>query len=133
MLGRKGRRFFDGTPEGFPGGGSDGSSRPPSSLLATCPGCGDVVVDVVGTRVLRGPDAASCRYAFLCPSCVRPVQIAAPAHLAAVLLCLGATEERQVAELLERREGPPLTVDDVLDLALALGGADDVAGLAERR
>jgi hypothetical protein len=126
MLGRKGRRVFDGTPEGF---GRSGSPAP-SSLLATCPGCGDVVVDVVGTRVRRAPDAGTCWYGFVCPSCARPVEIAAPGHLAAVLLCLGATEESPLAELLEPHDGPPLTVDDVLDLALALGTVDDVAGLA---
>jgi hypothetical protein len=132
MLGRKGRRLFDGTPEGFSGGGSPA----PSSLLATCPGCGDVVVDVAGTRVRRSPDGSSdtagCWYAFACPACRHQVEIAAPAHLAAVLICLGATEEPHVPELLEPRDGPPLTFDDLLDLALALDSADDVAGLVER-
>jgi hypothetical protein len=127
MVGRKGRRLFDGTSEGFSG------SQAPSSLLATCPGCGDVVVDIVSTRVRRGPDPATCRYGFVCPSCARRVEISAPGHLAAVLLCLGAREEPQVPELLESHDGPPLTLDDVIDLALALGAADDVVGLVDGR
>jgi hypothetical protein len=130
MLGREGRRLFDGTPEGYGRGGPA-----PSSLLATCPECGDVVVDVVGTRVRRGPDPAVCRYAFECPSCRQPVEIAAPAHLAPVLLCLGATESPEIAELREQhdlRDGRPITLDDVLDLVLALDDEDDVVGLAER-
>jgi hypothetical protein len=119
MLGRRGRRLFDGTPEGFGRGG-----HAPSSLLATCPRCGDVVVDVVGTRVRRGPDPATCRYAFVCPSCRRPVEIAAPGHLAAVLLCLGATEAPEIDELREAHDGPPISLDDVLDLMLALERRD---------
>ena len=127
MLGRKGRRLFDGTPEGF------GRGAPaPSSLLATCPGCGDVVVDVVGTRVRRGSDPAACWYAFVCPSCTRRVQVTAPGHLVAVLVCLGAVEEPEVPELLEPRQGPPLTLDDLIDLALTLDSPDAVAGLTER-
>jgi hypothetical protein len=126
MLGRKGRRVFDGTPEGFGRGGPA-----PSSLLATCPGCGDVVVDVVGTRVRRGPDPATCWYAFVCPSCRRPVEIAAPGHLAAVLLCLGAKESPPLEEAPEERTGPPITLDDVIDLVLALEAADDVVGLLD--
>jgi hypothetical protein len=127
MLGREGRRLFDGTPEGYARG-----APAPSSLLATCPGCGDVVVDVVGTRVRRGPDPAVCRYGFVCPSCRQPVEIAAPAHLATVLLCLGATESPEIAELREVREGRAITLDDVLDLVLALDDEDDVVGLVER-
>jgi len=124
MLGRKGRRLFDGTPEGF----GRHRSPAPSSLLATCPDCGDVVVDVVGTRVRCGPDASTCWYAFVCPSCRRPVETSAPGHLATVLLCLGATEAPEISELRERPEGPPITLDDVLDLVLALD-TDDVVGL----
>ena len=130
MLGREGRRLFDGTPEGFPRTEADGNGAP-SSLLATCPGCGDVVVDVVETRVRRGPDADTCWYSFVCPSCARRVQVTAPGHLAAVLVCLGAHEEPEVPELLEPRPGGPLTLDDLIDLALALDGPDAVAGLTE--
>jgi hypothetical protein len=131
MLGREGRRLFDGTPEGFPRTGPDGNGAP-SSLLATCPGCGDVVVDVVETRVRRGPEAESCWYAFICPSCARRIQVTAPGHLVAVLVCLGAVEEPEVPELLELRDGPPLTLDDLIDLALTLDSPDAVAGLTER-
>ena len=137
MSGREGRRLFDGAavrgPErGRTAEGAGGGGPAPSSLLATCPGCGDVVVDVVGTRVRRGPDPAVCRYAFDCPSCRRPVEIAAPAHLAAVLLCLGATESPEIPELREQHAGRAITADDVLDLVLALDGEDDVVGLVER-
>ena len=140
MLGRDGRRLFDGTPVwgsegGRPAAGSGRGGPAPSSLLATCPGCGDVVVDVLGTRVRRGPDPAVCRYAFVCPSCRQPVEIAAPAHLAAVLLCLGATESPEIAELREGHERSgdrAITLDDVLDLVLALDEDDDVVGMIER-
>jgi hypothetical protein len=131
MLGREGRRLFDGTPEGFPRTGHDGNGAP-SSLLATCPGCGDVVVDVVETRVRRGPDPESCWYSFVCPSCARRVRVTAPGHLAAVLVCLGAVEEPEVPELLEPRQGPPLTLDDLIDLALALDAPDAASTLADR-
>jgi len=130
MLGRGGRRLFDGTPEGFPRTGHDGNGAP-SSLLATCPGCGDVVVDVVETRVRRGPDE-SCWYSFVCPSCARRVQVTAPGHLVAVLVCLGAVEEPEVPELLEQPGGLPLTLDDLIDLALTLDSPDAVSNLTKR-
>lgn len=136
MPGRERRRLFGRTTGGFgrggPAGGGPAGGPAPTSLLATCPRCGDVVVDVVGIRVRRGPDPDACRYLFGCPSCRQQVEIVAPGHLATVLLCLGATEAPEIEELREEHAGAPITMDDVLDLVLALDGETDVVGMVER-
>jgi predicted RNA-binding Zn-ribbon protein involved in translation (DUF1610 family) len=147
MLGRDGRRLFDGTPDGSPRDGSGlGSARRPeaaSTLLATCPDCGDVVVDICDT-VVRGSHQVRCWYSFRCPSCGHLVDVAAPTHLARVLLCLGAVEEaggtgagypltaperaadRAPDRAPDRVPDGPLTADEVIDLALSLRAVTDV-------
>lgn len=143
MLGHDGRRLFDGTPEGP----EAGSQEPASSLLATCPDCGDVVVNVADTVVVRGPRRIKCWYSFACPSCQQRVDVAAPGHLVRVLLCLGATEQtsraegpsarpehapRPAAEVTPEREPDgPLTPDEVIDLALSLRAVTDVTAFLE--
>ena len=127
MFGRKPRRPEDEIGPAGPGA----AGQAPSSLLATCPGCGDVVVDVDRTTVVRAHEGKGQGwYSFRCPRCRRTVDVAAPQHLITVLVCLGAAEsELSLPEELEQRDDPPLTMDDVLDLSLRLRETEDLVSL----
>jgi hypothetical protein len=93
-----------------------------STLMATCPCCGDVVVTVGATRVGRGEGARPGWYAFDCPQCRRSMRVDAAEHLVSVLMCLGATEV-----------APPLTLDEVIQATLTLHSTDDLVALATGR
>jgi hypothetical protein len=103
-----------------------------STLLATCARCGDIEVPVGRTVVGRGRGSHPGWYGFDCPGCGHHLQVPADGHLVTVLLCLGACLDRLGDELLDRRSAPPLTLDDVLDLALDLHRHDDLAAAAAR-
>lgn len=90
-----------------------------------CPACGevgltpdDIELVVCGT--------ASSTYSFDCPTCGNRVRGHADAELVRLLESGGVmvTLLPIPAEALEPHEGPPLTLDDLLDLHLLLGRED---------
>jgi hypothetical protein len=107
-------------------------------ICATCPVCGEVELDptdIVLHRVLDGDGelvAGSC-YRFSCPECALYVEKPADAKIAALLTTGGvpvedAPEPTAAAAVTGHPEapepGPPLTLDDLLDLHLALEAPD---------
>lgn len=71
-------------------------------------------------------------YAFFCPDCHNESRWPAPACVISLLLSAGvhATLWDLPAEALEPHVGPPLTCDDLLDLALALQSTSDICAMA---
>ena len=95
-------------------------------IRATCPACGEVE--------LRGPDVALkvCTepersfYAFTCPACHALVTKPADERVVRLLVSGGVRPDfwEPPAELLERKHGPALGYDDLLDLHLLLESPD---------
>lgn len=106
-----------------------------TTIKASCPACGaveltnaQVTLSVCGTSA--GQHLSS--YAFTCPECLAEVRKPADAHVVSLLRSGGVRAEvwELPAEALETKVGPPLTCDDLLDLATALAGTDLVAAVA---
>ena len=94
---------------------------------ATCPRCGVVHVDVGGLALIRWGDARW--YQFSCPRCRDSVVTDTDERIATAMLEAGVTVRvlDPPAELDEPHTGPPVTLDDVLDLRLALEADDWIA------
>lgn len=103
-------------------------------IRATCPTCGEVellAADLVLHRVLDadGDVRQGTCYRFSCPGCAVVVEKAADEHVAELLVSGGVPTEDRHDEPPRRPRplhpempsgGPPLTLDDLLDLHLAL-------------
>lgn len=108
-------------------------------ICATCPVCGEVELDptdIVLHRVLDrdGELAAGSCYRFSCPECALYVEKPADAKIAALLTTGGVPVEDVPDQAAAARgrtvgatghpeapdPGPPLTLDDLLDLHLEL-------------
>lgn len=88
-----------------------------TTIKATCPGCGEV--DLKADDILLRIGAAStvnC-YGFNCPDCGDYVEKPADDRVVRLLLSGGVVPVpvHVPAEVLEPKEGPPLTYDDLLD------------------
>jgi hypothetical protein len=91
------------------------------TFAASCPCCGDVELAVERMWLVVTGKAGRDHYAFVCPRCERLVRRSANPVTVRVLQRLVAVEELSVpAEVLEPRAAGPLTVDDLIDLMLAL-------------
>jgi hypothetical protein len=89
-----------------------------------CPDCGDVEL-AADQLWLVVPTLGDAHYDFFCPSCDALVTHVAGDEAVAFLAPLVAVEEIEIpAEALEPKSGPPLTMDDLLDFAVALGAQD---------
>jgi hypothetical protein len=93
-----------------------------TSIKAECPRCGAVRLgpDDVTVRTCAADGAGA--YRFRCPTCsIAAYHHASPA-ICALLRQAGCAEEvwHLPAELTERRKGPALTPDDLLDFHLLL-------------
>lgn len=98
-----------------------------------CPDCGPLKLAPEDVRLFTHPSGYRSRYAFTCPTCQAWVSRPAPPRLVQALRAVCVPEQRMVpAEVLETRRGRPLTVDEVLDFALAAVAVDDLARLAAR-
>lgn len=94
-------------------------------IRAACPTCGDVDLDPEQVRLRRelgGGDAAAASYRFRCPACAHEVVKEADARVVSLLATGGVTVED--VPTLARSGAPAFTVDDVLDLHLALREPD---------
>jgi hypothetical protein len=99
---------------------------PPTRIRATCPACGEVELTPPDVELKVCTAAEHSFYAFVCPACRRLVSKPADERVVRLLISGGV---RPVfwdppAELLEARDGPPLTWDDLLDLHLLLESPD---------
>jgi hypothetical protein len=98
-----------------------------SIVQATCPRCGDVELapDQLQLRVCS--TAAASTYVFTCLRCEQIiVKPAADGRIVTLLQSVGVptTFWDLPAELDEAKDGPPLTVDDLIDFHFALERAD---------
>lgn len=93
---------------------------------AECPRCGTVQVPAHEFVVYVREDSWSASYQFRCPACRCAVEKASSEHATELLVAWGAQVDvwRPPAEVLEPKDGPPFTLDDVLDLHLLLEKPD---------
>lgn len=102
-------------------------------IKATCPECGDVKLRSrdLTVRVCAETDQGS--YTFACPRCRERVAREATPRILSLLVSAGVHTEvwHQPAELLEPRDGPPISVDDLLDFHLMLECDDWYGRLSE--
>lgn len=107
-----------------------------SIIKATCQRCGDVELEPsqVELRICSIPDRSV--YAFTCPSCRTSVlKPAADPRVVTLLRSVGVPSVgwEFPVELNERRDGPPLTGDDLIDLMLLLEQPDFMDRLSAQR
>lgn len=88
-----------------------------TTIKATCPGCGEVSLTADGILLRIGATKSVNSYGFTCPDCGDYVQKPADERIVRLLLSGGVVPVpvHVPAEVLEAREGPPITYDDVLD------------------
>jgi hypothetical protein len=93
-----------------------------TTIRANCPSCGDVQLRATDLTVRVCSDDESGSYCFLCPACERAVAKDASRRIVDLLVSSGVRLQvwRRPAELLEDRDGPQLTPDDLLDFHLLL-------------
>lgn len=100
-------------------------------IRATCPRCGEVELPAaeVELHVVRAPDgqlASGTHYAFDCPECGERVRKDADERICQLLTGSGVNVRVTPAARHPESppDGPPLTVDDLIDLHLLLQRED---------
>jgi hypothetical protein len=93
-------------------------------VKATCPTCGDVELAPADLelRICTTTSSAST-YNFTCTECEKViVKAAADQRIVTLLTSVGVPTMtwELPAEMFETHDGPPLTLDDLIDLRLAL-------------
>ena len=103
-----------------------------TTIRAQCPSCGDVRLTASDLTVRVCSDDDTGSYWFRCPECDAPVAKAASPHIVELLVSSGVRLQmwRRPAEMRERRNGPPLTLDDLLDFHVLLQSDDWMEQLA---
>jgi predicted RNA-binding Zn-ribbon protein involved in translation (DUF1610 family) len=92
-------------------------------VKATCPTCGDVELTPADLELRICSAAAASTYHFTCTACEKVIVKSASDHRIVTLLTsvgVPTVVWELPAELSETHEGPPLTLDDLIDLRLAL-------------
>ena len=103
-----------------------------TTIKASCPTCGEVELKPADLSLMVCSHAPLSYYAFCCPSCLDEVRKPADDHVVSLLISGGvpATVWDVPGEALERKPGPRLDYDDLLDFALQLGTTDLLAAAA---
>lgn len=93
-----------------------------TTIEATCPSCGTIERTPADFELAVCDDPSASWYAFGCPSCNERIQKHADERVIALLIAEGVApiRWRLPMELLEGHDGPPITLDDVLDFHLLL-------------
>ncbi len=102
-------------------------------VKATCPLCGDVDLAPADLelRICSVPEAST--YNFTCPRCLEiVVKPASDGRIVTLLNSVGVPTVfwNLPSELREPHDGPPITIDDLIDLRLLLDRPDWAAQLA---
>ena len=97
-----------------------------TTIKATCPGCGEVDLKADDILLRIGASTTVNCYGFNCPDCGDYVEKPADDRVVRLLLSGGVVPVpvHVPAEVLEPKEGPPLTYDDLLDFHELLEGED---------
>jgi hypothetical protein len=102
-----------------------------TSIRTNCPRCGEVEMraDVISLAV--DPEAEEGVYSFVCPVCEDVVEKPADRKIVSLLRSVGVeiTEQAEAQaslplEFEERPEGPPITIDDVIDFHFLMSQDD---------
>lgn len=103
-----------------------------TTIKASCPTCGEVELTTDDVRLMVCSHAPLSYYAFACPRCADQIRKPADDHVVALLVSGGVPAEvwDLPAEVLEVKDGPLLSYDDLLDFALHLGETDLIAAIA---
>ena len=106
-----------------------------TTIKASCPTCGEVELTPADVSLVVCSHAPLSYYSFACPGCTEQVRKPADDHVVSLLVSGGvpATVWEVPAEALEPHDGPALTYDDLLDLAIQLGTTDLLAPVAAGR
>lgn len=104
-----------------------------TTIRANCPSCGDVQLRAEQLTVRICADTEQGSYTFRCPSCAMAVAKDASQRIVDLLATTGVRMQvwRLPAELEERRNGPTLSSDDLLDFHLLLQTTDWFENLAD--
>ena len=104
-----------------------------TTIKASCPCCGEVELTSPDVRLMVCNQPSLSYYAFDCPTCDDEVRKPADEHIVSLLISGGVppTVFEVPEEAVERKEGPALSYDDLLDFVLQLGMSDHLAPLAE--
>jgi hypothetical protein len=91
-------------------------------IETTCPSCGAITCEVTRFELWLCAQGAASSYGFTCPRCAKRVSRHAGDDAIQILISKGVRPRafELPAEMLEAHDGPPITIDDVLDLHLAL-------------
>jgi hypothetical protein len=98
-----------------------------TSIRTNCPRCGEVEMraDVISLQLEE--DSGEGVYSFVCPVCEDLVEKPADRKIVSLLRSVGVeiTErEASAAEFDERPDGPPITIDDLIDFHFLLSQDD---------
>lgn len=87
-----------------------------TTIKASCPGCGEVDLTADDIILRIGPGRRANTYGFSCPTCGEFVEKPADNRVVRLLLSGGVIPSlvHVPAEALERRDGPPISHDDLL-------------------
>jgi hypothetical protein len=103
-----------------------------TTIKASCPTCGEVELTPADVSLMVCSHAPLSYYAFSCRGCHQEVRKPADDHVVALLVSGGVPARvwEVPAEVLELKNGPQLSYDDLLDFALQLGETDLLAAAA---
>jgi hypothetical protein len=95
-----------------------------TSIRTNCPQCGEVEMRADVILLTVEPNSGEGTYSFVCPSCEDLVEKPADRKIVSLLKSVGVdvAQRPDPADKLEPRpDGPPFTVDDIIDLHFLLG------------
>jgi len=103
-------------------------------IEATCPTCGPVERTPADFELAVCTHIPASYYAFTCPGCEQRIQKAAEERVVELLIAEGVRPSHWElpAEMLEEHDGPPLTMDDLLDMHLLLEREDWLNALTQQ-
>jgi hypothetical protein len=98
-----------------------------TSIRTKCPHCGEVEMQARGVLLTVEPVSGEGTYTFVCPLCDQVVEKPADRRIASLLMSIGVeVEEREAAtvDVEVKPEGPPFTLDDMIDFHFLLDQED---------
>ena len=103
-----------------------------TTIKASCPSCGEIELTPTQVALMVCSHAPLSYYAFDCRTCGCKIRKPADDHVVSLLVSGGVPAQvwDLPGEVLEDKDGPALTYDDLLDFALQLGATDLLASRA---
>lgn len=106
-----------------------------TTIKATCPTCGEVDLTADDILLRIGPSHGTNTYGFGCPTCTDFVEKPADERIVRLLLSGGVMPMlvHVPAEALEKKEGPRITHNDILEFHQLLDSDNWFERLTEKR